>query len=438
MFCGSCMHDNTLAAAMMKLGCDITLIPTYTPIRTDEANVSIDKIFYGGINVYLQEKSALFRQLPAFLDRWLDRPWLINWLASRGMETDARQLGALTLSMLRGENGHQRKEVHRLVDYLKRDLKPDLVNLSNILIGGSIPAIKRELGVPVVVTLQGDDLFLAELPPPYKEQAFAEIARIGKEVDAFITFSHYYADFMAGYLGLPREKFHIVPLGLNLADFADQTPHRPVNGTSTIGYLARICPAKGLHILVDAFLELRRRPGCENVNFRAAGWLGNGDKKYLDSQLKRLTSAGLSVGPTGDFHYEGVLDRQQKLEFLRKIHVFSVPTTYHDPKGIFVLEALASGVPVIQPAHGAFPELLAATGGGRLTTSQDPKHLADELHHLLCNDEHRIALAQQGHSTVHRDFTASKMAERTLEIYRQMVNPQFAPSQLPQHAKSSH
>lgn len=421
MFCGSCMHDNTLAAALMKLGCDVTLIPTYTPIRTDEENVSIDRVFYGGINVYLQEKSALFRRLPSFLDRWLDQPWLINWLASRGMETDAKELGALTLSMLQGELGHQKKEVHRLVDWLKRDLKPDLVNLSNVLIAGSVPVMKRELDVPVIVTLQGDDLFLADLPSPYKEKAFAEIKRIGSHVDAFVTFSQYYADFMSSYLGLPREKFHIVPLGLDLVDYVDHTPNRPNNGAASIGYLARICPAKGLHVLVDAFLELRRRPGGERVNFRAAGWLGNGDKEYLEGQLDRLRSHGLSVGPGGDFHYEGVLDRQQKLDFLKRIHVLSVPTTYHDPKGIFILEALASGVPVVQPEHGAFPELIAATGGGCLVRPNDPLHLADHLHAILTDDEHRLALAHAGHATVHRTFSAQDMAKKTLDVYRKFL-----------------
>src|ERR1043165_1330623 len=78
MYCGSCLHDNTLAAALLALGEDVLLVPTYTPLRTDEPNVSIDRVFFGGINVYLQEKSSLFRHTPWWMDRWLDHPALLE------------------------------------------------------------------------------------------------------------------------------------------------------------------------------------------------------------------------------------------------------------------------------------------------------------------------------------------------------------------------
>ncbi|MFO0945247.1 MAG: glycosyltransferase family 4 protein [Planctomycetota bacterium] len=430
MFCGSCMRDNTLAAALMKLGCDVHLIPTYTPIRTDEENVSIDKVFFGGINVFLQEKSAFFRHVPPFLDRWLDQPWLINWLASRSMETDARMLGALTVSMLKGEHGHQKKEVGRLVRWLARDARPDLINLSNILIAGCVPAMKRELGVPILVTLQGDDLFLDDLTSPFKEQAFAEIRRIAEEVDGIIVFSQYYAEFMSSYLDIPRAKFHIVPMGLALRDYSRAgTGHatRATNSDPVVGYMARVCPAKGLHLLIEAFLKLRRMPGTDRARLRAAGWLGGGDHEYLESQRQILKNAGLKEGDDGDFHYRGVLDRHQKLEFYQAIDVLSVPTTYHEPKGIFVLESLASGVPVVQPEHGAFPELIKGTGGGKLFRPNDATHLAEMLHHLLTNHDERRTLGSAGRESVFQSYSDQAMAERTLDLYRRFLGPQGNP-----------
>ena len=254
MFCGSCMHDNTLARALIKLGCDVQLVPLYTPIRTDEESIASDRVFLGGMNVYLQQKFSLFRYLPRWIDGLLDYPWLIRFATSFGIRTTAKDLGALAVSVLKGDAGFQRKEVERLVQWLAGD-KPDVIVFSNMLTAGCVPAIKRRLGARVVVTLQGDDIFLRDLPEPYKAQAFAEIRRLLPEIDGFIANSNYYADFMSEYLGIPREKFHVVPLGVDTRDFVDShlslresTPFRGAKGDDgppTIGYLARLAPRRG-------------------------------------------------------------------------------------------------------------------------------------------------------------------------------------------------
>lgn len=414
MYCGSCMRDNTLAAALHKLGCDAWLIPTYTPIRTDEQDVSRPQVFMGGINMYLQQKLALFRKLPPFLDRWLDKPWLINWLSSFSIEVDGSNLGELTVSVLQGESGFQKKEIDRLVSWLASEVKPELVNLSNLLIAGCVPAIKRQLGIPALITLQGDDLFLNQLIEPYKGQALAELRRLATEADGFIVFSQYYADYMSQWLEVPRERFHIVRMGIRTENFlgADEIAlERP----PTVGYLARLCPEKGLHVLVDAFIQLRAMPGMEEIELHVAGWLSKQDREFVEEQWSKLRAVGLGEA----FVYSGVVDRQGKIDFLRALDVMSVPTTYREPKGLFVLEALASGVPVVQPAHGAFPELLERTGGGMLVRPDDSQHLAETLHRMLTDHEHRRTLAQQGRDNVHRDFNAERMADETLDVYRQ-------------------
>lgn len=430
MFCGSCMRDNTLVAELHKLGCPALLIPTYTPIRTDEENVSEQQVFLGGINMYLQQKSRLFRWLPEFVDRWLDTPWLIERLSARQIKVNARDLGEMAVSVMRGEEGNQRKEVHRLVHWLAHDVRPRLVNLSNVMIAGCVPAIQRELNVPVLATLQGDDLFLDELEEPYRSQALAEVRRLAQRVDGFLVFSNYYADFMADYLQVPREKMHLVPMGLKLDEtaLAVEPPPREFTGRApqvpTIGYFARICPAKGFHVLVDAFLRLRRMPGGEQTRLHAAGWLGEGDRAYYEQQLAKLEAAGAA----GHFHYAGVVDRRQKFDFLHQLDVFSVPTTYREPKGIYVLEALAAGVPVVQPEHGSFPELIESAGGGQLVPPNDPARLAETLHLLLRNAELRGALGKAGQAGVRRHFGAERMARETLAVYRRFLSPASEPA----------
>lgn len=432
MFCGSCMHDNTLARALARQGVDLLLTPLYTPIRTDEENASIDRVFFGGINVYLQQKIPLLRRAPEFIDRIFDQPWLLRLATSFGIETDAKQLGAMTVSMLRGARGFQRKEVLKLCRWLADEVRPDLIISSNVLIAGSAPEIKRHLERPLVVTLQGDDLFLNDLLEPYRSQALEEIRRLDGSIDGYLAHSRYYADYMAELLGIDREKIRLAPLGIDTHDFSE--PSWDDDGDSqhnagpraarprVIGYLARLAPEKGLHVLVDAFLELHRRPGMDDVRLHIAGWLGDGQRAYAEEQFNKMRQAGL-----GDrFHYAGVVDRRQKVAFLQELDVFSAPTVYREPKGLFVLEALAAGVPVVQPAHGAFPELLAETGGGVLTRPGDPVHLADALEELLVNPDRRRQLARDGQRNVHARFNADAMARATRECLAPFLSSERA------------
>ena len=287
-----------------------------------------------------------------------------------------------------------------------------------MLIGGCIPALKERLRVPVLVTLQGDDIFLDSLPEPFRSRAFTEIHRLVAEVDGFLVHSRYYAEFMRDYFSIPADRLHVVPLGIDTSDFSSQlaneaNPSRP----PTVGYLARLAPEKGLHVLVDAFVELRQRTETRDARLRIAGWLGPNQRSYAEDLFEKLRAAGLSDA----FEYVGEVDRRGKVEFLRSLDLLSVPTTYREPKGLFVLEALAAGVPVVQPDHGAFPELLAATGGGRLVPPNDPRRLADALHELLVDPAARAAFAQAGRAAVHQNFNAQKMAEQTLAVWRKFL-----------------
>lgn len=420
MFCGSCMHDNTLAAALTRIGVDVQLIPTYTPIRTDEHDVSVDRVFFGGVNVFLQQKYALFRYLPSLLDRLLDQPRLLRWATSRGIEIDPKELGSLTVSMLRGRHGYQCKEVRRLCQWLAHSACPDLIVMTNLLIGGCIPEIKRRQNVPVLVTLQGDDVFLDALTEPYRQQAMDQIGRLIDSIDGFLVHSQFYAEKMTEYFGLPPERIHRVPLGIDTADFlllGDPAERLRADQPRRIGYLARLTREKGFHILVDAFIELRRRSGFEDVQLYAAGWLGNEHRAWAEAEFAKLQVAGLQES----FHYVGSVDRAGKLEFLSGLDLFTVPTMYPDPKGLFVLEALAAGVPVVQPDHGAFPELLQQTGGGRLVLPNNPVALADELADLLNQPAQRQSLASAGRQAVLQHFNSHSMAVGTLQTLQQFT-----------------
>ncbi|MEZ5323527.1 MAG: glycosyltransferase [Verrucomicrobiales bacterium] len=420
MYCGSCLRDNTLVRTLRARGCDIHLVPVYTPIKTDEESVSVDRVFVGGINTYLQHKLPLLRYLPRVFDRWLNRPSVLRALAGGNVKIKAAELGELTVSMIAGEDGAQKKELRELVDWLKKEARPDIINLTNLLIAGFIPMLKRELNVPVVVTLQGDDLFLGELVEPYQSQVLTRLRELAPQVDAFVVNSRFYAEKMQVLLQVPADKFHVVPLGIDCSGFPEpvvSATRADVDTPPVVGYFARISPEKGFGIVTDAFIELRKLPGMEQCRLKVGGWLGAADRDFFAECTSRLEQAGALPF----FEHIGAPDRAGKLDFLNSIDVLCVPTIYEEPKGIFALEALVCGKPVVLPRHGAFIEMIERTGGGVLVEPQDTKATAAVLAELLADPERCLALGTAGRKGVLAGATAEVMADATLKLYEKLL-----------------
>jgi glycosyltransferase involved in cell wall biosynthesis len=415
MYCGSCLRDNALATATLARGHDVALLPVYTPTRTDEANVSDDHVFLGGISVYLEQHVPFLRKTPAILDWIWDRPSIIRLATGRAVTVEPRQLGELTVSTLRGEEGNQAKELRKLMRYLEAQPPFDVVVIPMSMLLGLAPPLKRTLGRPICCTLQGDDLFLDGLGEPWRSQCLALIRRHAPAVDAFIATSRYYADFMAGYLGIARDRIHHVPLGINF-DGYDPAP-RPPREVPLVGYFARIAPEKGLHQLAEAYRILRRERGLPAARLEAAGYLAPEHRGYLGGIEANLVEWGLA----NEFRYHGAPDRAGKIAFLEDVDVFCVPSPYAEPKGLYLLEAMASGAPVVSPRHGAFPEILEKAGGGVLFEPNDAASLADRLLDLLRDPKRAAEIGQRGATGVRRHYSADEMAARQIAVYESVV-----------------
>jgi glycosyltransferase involved in cell wall biosynthesis len=417
MYCGSCLRDNALAIELMARGHDVTLIPVYTPTLTDDTNVSRRDVLFGGISVYLQQHSSIFRKLPRFLDRLWDSPRLIGMFAGRGISPDARFLGEMTISMLQGESGALRKEFDKLVDWTTDEPVPDVVNLPNSLLISMAAPLKRALARPVSITLQGEELFINSLVAPYREQALALIRRQVRDVDRFLAVSDYCARFMSSFLEIPAERISVVPLGIAMDGYGP-----PKSGSHVqpfrVGYLARIAPEKGLRELADAYVRLRRRMSEAPARLEVAGYMAANLRAYLEGARAVLAQAGLQ----GEMTYRGELDRAGKRAFLRDLDVLSVPATYDEPKGMFLLEAMASGVPVVQPRRGAFIEIVGKTGGGVLVDQDDPEALAAGLHSLWADAGMRERLGRTGYEGVRRYYTIAQSADRLSAVYESLTS----------------
>jgi glycosyltransferase involved in cell wall biosynthesis len=411
MYCGSCLRDNAMATELMKRGHDVLLLPVYTPTLTDEPNVSNDHVVLGGISAYLEQYVPLFRKTPRWLDRLWDSKTALNLATRRSLSTNPKTLGEMTVSVLKGEGGFQRKEIDKFVDWVKDEAPPDVVNIPYTLLLGLAEPLKRALNAPILCTLQGEDLFLDNLQEPYRTQSLDLIRDHLPHVDLFLSVSQYYAEFMPGYLGIPREKIRVVPIGINPEGFELRNTNR--SGPFTVGFFGRIAPEKGLHVLAEAYRIARQSGELGDARLEAAGYMAPDCKPYLDEIQKRLQDAGLG----SEFHYRGAVERAEKIEFLRSLDVMSMPATYDEPKGVSLLEAMACGVPLVQPRRGSFTEIVEKTGGGLLVQPDDPQSLADGILKIARDRKLSNDLSANAFRGVREHYTAAHMADKVLEAY---------------------
>jgi glycosyltransferase involved in cell wall biosynthesis len=414
MYCGSCLRDNTLAASLLDAGHEMTLIPTYTPARSEGRDVSLERIYMGGINVFLQEHVPFFRTLPRALTRWLDSPAVLRLATRGGVSVDPHELGRLTVSMLRGADGAQRGPVMELVEFLADGVAPEIVGLPNSLLIALAPAIKRRLDVPIVCTLQGEDGFLDSLGESYRAESIRLIREHAASVDAFVAVSDFCAGSMSAYLGIDRDRIHVVPVGVDVRGHDQaQLDADPF----TIGYLARVAPEKGLHVLCEAYRRLRTIRGHAHSRLVVAGYLAPEHQAYFDDIQSKMTSWGLA----GEFEYLGAPDRDGKLAFLRRLSVLSVPATRPNQKGQFLLEAMASGVPVVQPNDGVFTEVIERTGGGIVVEPGDVDSLVRGLLGMWDDSGRRSQLGAAAFDGVRRHYGIPQMLDRVMAVYHPLV-----------------
>ncbi|HSJ04973.1 MAG TPA: glycosyltransferase family 4 protein [Verrucomicrobium sp.] len=410
--CGSCLRDNALIKALRTRGHDALMIPLYLPLVTDadEANPE-QAVRVGGVSLYLQEKFPWFKHAPQWLRNFFDSEAVLRW-ASRfiGM-TSARDLGVMTVGSLLGESGRQWSEWDQLVQWIETEGKPDVISLSNSLLIGLAPALARRVKVPLVVSLQGEDSFLDTLVEPYRTEAWELMRKNARSVTRFVAPSVFYSDVMRQRLDVPASAMAVVHNGLNFEAYGQSHVRREPE-VPTIGYLARMIHGKGLTTLVDAFIHLAKNGKVPGVRLRIAGAKTPADDKYLADLRLKLHEAGLSDRVT----WEENVSFEEKTRFLHEVTVFSVPATYGEAFGLYVVEAQGMGLPVVQPRHGAFPELLEITQGGVLCEPDDVEDLSRVLEHLLNDHAHRHSLSVQGRANTLEYFNATRMAEAFEEV----------------------
>jgi glycosyltransferase involved in cell wall biosynthesis len=415
-YCENCLRDAVLAKALRRLGHDVLMVPLYLPLQADKVEpVSNAPLFFGGVNVYLQQKLSLFRRTPRWIDRWFDSRRLLEWAGRKAGMTSARDLGETTISMLEGEHGRQVKELDRFVDWLAAEPdKPDVVCLSNVLLAGMVRRIKERLDVLVACLLQDEDGFLDGLSPSYAERAWAVVRERARDIDALGAVSRYYADVMQERLKVEPARMYVVHMGIELDAY---TPAEGGPATPTIGFLSRMCPDRGLERLIDAFILLKRNAKLESARLRICGGRSAADEPFISRMRDKLAAAGVR----DDVEFLDVFDRDARIEFLRSLTVLSVPEVRPVAYGLYVLEALAMGVPVVEPAIGCFPETLAITGGGILYEPNTAGRLVEALEPLLLDAQAARRLGADGREGMRKAFDVTQTAGEMIRVFEQVV-----------------
>jgi glycosyltransferase involved in cell wall biosynthesis len=416
-YCQNCFRDGSLLESSKDLGHEIFRVPMYLPLDLDHHAWDTETpVFYGAINVYLKEKSPLYRSAPLWMEQALDSGLMLRLAAKMSGSTKASGMEEMTLSMLKGEDGNQATELDRLIEYLATAIKPDVVHLSNALLLGLGKRVKRDLGCRLICSLQDENEWIDPMDEAYRQQVWGLMAEKAVDVDRFVAASHYYSRLSQDKLSIPADKISVVYAGIHLDGY--QKSPLPLD-PPVIGYLCRMSESLGLGILVDAFLALKREPDFQALQLHLTGGHTAEDKPFIRRTLKKVKQHGFE----DDVRIFEAFDRPDRIEFLKSLTLLSVPVPAGEAFGTYQIEALAAGVPIVQPNVGGFPEFVEATNGGVIYEPNDSQTLAENLASLLRQPDRLRDHAEQGHRAVAEKFSIQNMVHNMTEVYEDVLNP---------------
>jgi len=387
----------------------------YLPLNIDkDIEEGSTPVFYGAINVYLKEKIALYRHAPEWMEKIMDSKPMLQFAAKMSGSTKAEGLEEMTISMLNGEDGRQATELERLIKFLSKEIKPDIVHLSNALLLGLAHRMKNDVGAKVICSLQDENEWIDPMEEKYQDKVWDLMADKAKDVDLFITASEYYSIKAQNKLKLDPEKISIVYSGINLTGYKDSDiPMNP----PVIGYLCRLNENFGLDILVDAFIKVKNESKFKDLQLYITGGHTADDEEFVNSILSTIEKSGFQedVRIFDNFHISN------RVEFLRSLTLMSVPVPAGEAFGAYQIEALASSVPALQPNAGCYPEFISVTNGGVIFDPNDSKTLAAKIIELLSDPDKIKKMGLDGKKVVHDLFTLDNMARNTVAVYEKAI-----------------
>lgn len=339
---------------------------------------------------------------------------ILRYAAKKSGSTRATGLEAMTISMLKGADGFQKDELDELIYFLKHHEKPDVVHLSNALLLGLARKIKDELQIPVVCSLQDEDVWVDAMDEPYRSQIWKLMGEKANDTGALIAVSDFFANKMKQKMGIPDGKLHVVHIGIDPSRYSVKQPNLQ---TPTIGYLSRMNHENGFEVLIDAFIKLKENPGFSNARLKVTGGKTGDDEKFIRRQVEKLKRKGFQ----NDIEFVEDFRTESLGTFFEGLTLLSVPVLEGEAFGLYQLESLASGIPIVQPTLGAFPEIVATTGGGAIYQPNTPDALAQKLAEVLLNPEQIKQMSINGRKAVEENFNSSSIIKKMIGVYENVI-----------------
>jgi len=414
-YCGNCYRDMLYLRAIRKVpGINAKAIPLYLPPDKTNIENGLDKqVFFGAISMYLREKVRMFRNMPMFLEKFFDSAPFLKLAARQAGTTRTEGLENLTLNMIEGDNAFRKDEVDRLIKYLLKEGKPEIIHLSNALILGLARQLKNRINVKIVCSLLNEDDWIDDMVEPFRGKAWNMIAKESVYVDSFVTPSGYYKELFMEKTGLKGDNIHVVPLGFDPEhfDISKDELHPPA-----LGYFCRINYHNGFDKLVDAFILLKSADVIPGLTLNVCGGYTGDDKPFIAEQIKKIRYHGYQKSVKIYPEFQG----NKKMEFFNNVDVISVPVRKYDGYGLYILEANSAGIPVVQPATGAFPEIIEITGGGITYAPDNIQELSDALVRLLTDSKIRNELGKTGQTRAGKELSLERMSAGLSEVYNNL------------------
>ena len=347
----------------------MAVMPLYLPLK-DPSFLADTPLFFPATTVYLSQKYYRKRSLPQWMEKALNSDFSLSLAASFSGSTSAGVLEEMTLSMITGEDEVFRRQAPALVEWIGQHERPDIVHLSSSLLIGVGKAIGKATGIPIVCSLQDEEIWIEALGKEWAQAAWQGIGASMSYIDCFIAPSEFYKrKVMRRFPAMPP--VHVVYPGLDVGKYASERyPERPV-----IGFFYRMNEANGLRILAEAFVKVKKEGRVPGLRLRIGGGYTSADKPFLRKVHRILAPYKQEVDWLGAYRL------QDHAAFYRDISAICVPITFEEGAGLYLCEAFAAGRPAVEPLEGSMAEI--AADGGLLYTPNTGSALAGAIEKLF-------------------------------------------------------